>query len=364
MNMPPKKVLIVDDEEDLTWTLTRKLSKDNNEFEILAVNSGKEALEILNQIAVDMVVTDVRMPEVSGLELLQRVKQQYPFTKVVIMTAYGSSDVQKEANSRGCFQYIEKPFEINDLKQIILEGLGEKGGFKGNVSDFQLSDLIQLNCLGRLTIALKVKHGNEEGTIYFKDGNIVHAEKNGLEGEEAFYHIMGWKSGEFSVIRDVKIPGESISTGWQSLLLEGLRRADENSPLAREDKEQEKYWRHKKIESVLNKLKKTEGVKHILIHSKVGDPIFYVGMFNQDRDKITELGEEVSALMRNFENAKRVLNNQSLKYWEVQLDSYTMFLHKIPYHNAFFTLIGNNNLDSGYTRLEIRKSLMLIAQLV
>lgn len=364
MNTLPKKVLIVDDEEDLTWTLTRKLSKDNKQFETLAVNSGKEALEILNQIPVDLVVTDVRMPEVSGLELLQKIKQKFPYTKVVIMTAYGSSDVQKEANTRGCFQYIEKPFEIGDLKEIITEALDEKGGFTGSVSDFQLSDLIQLNCLGRLTIALRVRHGNEQGAIYFKDGNIVHAEKNGLSGEEAFYQIMAWKSGEFTVNRDVKIPRETISTGWQSLLLEGLRRVDENSPIARDDEKQEKYWRLKKIESILGKLKKTEGVKHILIHSKAGEPIFYVGMFNEDRKKISELGEEVATMMKNFEGSKRVLNNQALRNWEVQLDNYTLFLYKVPYHNVFLTVVGNNNLDSGYARLEIRKSLSLVAQLI
>ncbi|NIT57564.1 MAG: response regulator, partial [Aliifodinibius sp.] len=102
-------------------------------------------------------VTDVRMPEVSGLELLRKIKGKYPSTKVIIMTAYGSSTVRHEATTRGCFQYIEKPFEINDLRQTILDGLREQKGFQGSVSDFQLSDLIQLNCLGRLTISLTIK---------------------------------------------------------------------------------------------------------------------------------------------------------------------------------------------------------------
>ena len=69
-----KRVLIVDDEEDLTWTLARKLSKDQDKFQLITVNSGREAKEVLSQLPVDLVITDVRMPEVSGLELLEEIK--------------------------------------------------------------------------------------------------------------------------------------------------------------------------------------------------------------------------------------------------------------------------------------------------
>ncbi|RMF60569.1 MAG: response regulator [Calditrichaeota bacterium] len=197
-----KRVLIVDDEEDLTWTLQKKLSKDKDVFEVICVNSGREAIDVLHQLPVNLVITDVRMPEVSGLDLLTEIKRLYPDTRVIIMTAYGSSDVQKAANERGCFHYIEKPFEINALRQLILDALEERKGFKGSVSDFQLSDIIQLNCLGRLTSALKVTSEEEEGYIYFHEGNIVHAETERLQGEAAFYHIMSWQSGEFTVMRN------------------------------------------------------------------------------------------------------------------------------------------------------------------
>ena len=359
-----RKVLIVDDEEDITWTITRKLSKDNDKFEVLGVNSGKDALELLDKYSIDIVVTDVRMPEVSGLDLLYKIKEKYPSTKVVIMTAYGSSDVQAEANSRGCFQYIEKPFEINDLRDIILEGLEQKTGFNGNVSDFQLSDLIQLNCLGRLTISLVVKHGNEEGTIYFRDGNIVHAEKDELTGEAAFYHIMNWHNGEFSAKRSVSIPKETIFNSWQSLLLESMRRADENSELVRKDKENEKYWRSLKLESVLDKLKKTEGVQHLLLNHRNGEFIFYTGDFGKQKERITDFSNDVFLLLKNFEIGKKILNNQPLEFLEIQLENQIIFLSKIPYQEAFLTIVGSKKVNSGFVRLEIKKTLFQIAQLI
>ena len=143
--------------------------------------------------------------------------------------------------------YLEKPFEINEIREIILEALKEKKGFNGKVSDFQLSDIIQLNCLGRHTLALKVVNEDEVGHIYFNDGNIVHAETNTMEGENAFYYILSWLGGEFSLLQNQKTKQETINKGWQSLLLEALRRADEKSGAAYKNKEQEKQKRIQKI---------------------------------------------------------------------------------------------------------------------
>lgn len=359
-----KKILIVDDEEDITWTLTRRLSRDKDKFEALCANSGREALGILNRVPVDMVITDVRMPEVSGLELLLQIRDRFPSTKVIIMTAYGSSDIQEEANTRGCFQYIEKPFEIEDLRRIILDGLQEEKGFKGSVSDFQLSDIIQLNCLGRLTISLNVRNENERGTIYFRDGNIVHAETKDLAGEAAFHHIMRWKGGEFSVNKESTIPQETIFRSWQSLLLESMRRVDEDSKLVQEDEEREQYWRLLKIKSVLSRLSKAEGVRHILLHSQEGAPIFYSGVFDKKKEKIDALGDEFASMMESFQKSKKILNNQSIEFWEVQLENDIVFLYKIPFQDAFLTLVGDKQLNREFVRLEIKNSLKQIAQLI
>ncbi|UCF64705.1 MAG: response regulator, partial [bacterium] len=254
-----RRVLIVDDEEDLTWTLSKKLSKDSDKFQLVCVNSGGEAIEVMNQLPVDLVITDVRMPEVSGLELLVQIKDRYPQTRVIIMTAYGSDDVKREASQRGCFRYLEKPFEINELRTLILEGLSQDKGFNGSVADFQLSDIIQLNCLGRLTSALEVKHDHESGQIFFDSGNIVHAETNHLSGESAFYHIMGWAGGEFTVKRNVKSPVESIDKGWQSLLLEAMRQVDEHSDKVIEQKEKEKRRRIRDIQNLLRPIQNSRG---------------------------------------------------------------------------------------------------------
>jgi DNA-binding response OmpR family regulator len=229
MSKDLKKVLIVDDEETLTWSMAKSLSKDKDKYEVLIANNGKEALSLLRRNKIDLVISDIRMPDINGLDLLVEIKIEHPQTKVIIMTAYGSSDVQKEANRRGSLFYIEKPFEISDIRKIILDLIGRKKGFHGKVFDVQLTDIIQMNCLGRLTTALVITREGEKGVIYFNEGEVIHAECGEQKGTEAFYKILGWDEGEFVSNIGFIPPLQSIQQSWEHLLFEAMRKNDEKS---------------------------------------------------------------------------------------------------------------------------------------
>jgi YesN/AraC family two-component response regulator len=222
-----KKVLIVDDEETLTWSMAKSLSKDKDKYEVIIANNGKEALTLLRNNKIDLVISDIRMPDINGLDLLVKIKKDYPDTKVIIMTAYGSSDVQKEANRRGSLYYVEKPFEISDIRKIIIDLIGKKKGFQGKVFGLQLTDIIQMNCLSRVTTALTFTKDSEKGVIYLNEGEIVHAECGEEQGTDAFYKIMSWQEGEFvSNIGNVS-PLQTIHQSWEHLLVEAMRKSDD-----------------------------------------------------------------------------------------------------------------------------------------
>jgi DNA-binding response OmpR family regulator len=222
-----KKVLIVDDEETLTWSMAKSLSRDRDKYGVEIANNGKEALDVLSKMPIDLVISDIRMPDINGLDLLVQVKRDFPKTKVIIMTAYGSSDVQKEASRRGSLHYIEKPFEINEIRKLILDLIKERGGFEGKLFDLQLTDIVQMNCLGRVTTSLVITKDDHRGVIYFNDGEIVHAECDDMVGEEAFYNILRWQEGKFVSNIGVLPPRETISSTWEHLLVEGMKRKDE-----------------------------------------------------------------------------------------------------------------------------------------
>jgi DNA-binding response OmpR family regulator len=248
-----KKVLIVDDEETLTWSMAKSLSRDRDKYGVEIANNGKEALDVLNKMPIDLVISDIRMPDINGLDLLVRVRRDFPKTKVIIMTAYGSSEVQKEASKRGSLHYIEKPFEINEIRKLILDLIKERGGFEGKLFDLQLTDIVQMNCLGRVTTSLVITKDDHGGVIYFNDGEIVHAECDDIVGEEAFYTILGWQEGKFVSNIGVVPPRETISSTWEHLLVEGMKRKDEGGTAGSEIKKGEEPRRKETPVNVVDK---------------------------------------------------------------------------------------------------------------
>jgi len=195
----------------------------------MIANDGRDALNLLNKNKIDVVISDIRMPDINGLDLLVKIKKDYPQTSVVIMTAYGSPDIQKEANRRGSLFYIEKPFEITDIRKIIIDLIEKKKGFQGELVGLQLTDIIQMNCLSRLTTALIVTRNGEKGIIYFNEGEVIHAECGVEKGTDAFYEILSWEEGEFVSNMGVLTPTKTIYQSWEHLLVEAMRRNDEKN---------------------------------------------------------------------------------------------------------------------------------------
>ncbi|HHP7234756.1 MAG TPA: sigma-54-dependent transcriptional regulator [Desulfobacterales bacterium] len=106
-------ILIVDDEKNYPRILGAVLEEEG--FEIQTANSGKEALEILEASDVDLVLTDMKMPSMDGIELLEKIKTKDPELPVIMMTAYGTVDKAVEAMQKGAYSYILKPFDNERL---------------------------------------------------------------------------------------------------------------------------------------------------------------------------------------------------------------------------------------------------------
>ena len=119
-----KKMLIVDDEETLTYSLYQSFILAKRDYEVVTAASGEEATEKLTKEQYDLVITDISMPGMSGLELLGLIKEKFPRTEVIIMTAYGSQEKREEAMRIGAKYYVEKPFEIKEIKQLVMNILG------------------------------------------------------------------------------------------------------------------------------------------------------------------------------------------------------------------------------------------------
>ena len=113
----PEKVLLVDDEKDFVTTLSERL--EMRDVEPAVVYSGEEALSLLEEEIPDVMVLDLRMPGIDGIEVLKKVKQEHPSVAVIILTGHGSEKDRELCMSLGAFAYLEKPVDIDELSDTM-----------------------------------------------------------------------------------------------------------------------------------------------------------------------------------------------------------------------------------------------------
>jgi len=118
------RVLLVDDETEFLETLIKRIRKRN--VDIMGVNSGEEALKALARSQVDVVVLDVRMPGMDGIETLRALKKAYPLVEVIMLTGHASVEAAVEGMELGAFDYLMKPMQIDDLLYKIQDAYKKK----------------------------------------------------------------------------------------------------------------------------------------------------------------------------------------------------------------------------------------------
>jgi len=111
------RIMVIDDEQIVGKRLKPALEKGGHQVETF--EDGRSALQRFDEIPFDIVVTDIRMDEIDGIEILEQVLAKSSRTKVIIITGYATVEVAREALSRGAFDFIAKPFKPNDLRVII-----------------------------------------------------------------------------------------------------------------------------------------------------------------------------------------------------------------------------------------------------
>jgi DNA-binding NtrC family response regulator len=115
------KILIVDDEMNMRLVLAAMLKREG--YEVASASDGSEALQILKSGRIAAVITDLKMPRIDGMELLNRVRQEYPEVPVIMITAHGTVATAVEALKKGALDYITKPFELEDLKNVVSKAI-------------------------------------------------------------------------------------------------------------------------------------------------------------------------------------------------------------------------------------------------
>src|ERR1051325_6209062 len=126
------KLLLIDDEPDVQYSFRRIL--DPASIELSTASSGEQGLALIPKLKPDLVIMDVRMGGLSGLETLRRIRESDGKLPVIIMTAYGTTQTAIEAMKLGAYDYLLKPFDVPRLKQLVFDALKASRDMKQIVS--------------------------------------------------------------------------------------------------------------------------------------------------------------------------------------------------------------------------------------
>jgi CheY-like chemotaxis protein len=218
-----KKILVVDDEEIARASLAFALRAGLSGCIVLPAGSGWEALEVLASETVDLVITDLRMPEMDGLELILFLRRNFPGLPAIVVS--GRTNATEEAIKVGSLDCFTKPFNMDALCRRVGELLAET--VKGRVENINLASFLQLLEIERKTCALKIESAGRTGKLFFRGGRLIDAATDGLGSEEAALEIVTWEDADIEIANLAPGFAATIEAQLCSLLVEAVLRKDE-----------------------------------------------------------------------------------------------------------------------------------------
>jgi CheY-like chemotaxis protein len=232
-------VLFVDDSMAFLETFSKLCSVfSNNTWEIHSAPTADRALAILQESPIDLVVLDIGIPVVDGLQLLGIINQRYPGLKLAVMTGSATESNRAACLANGAELFIEKPVSADGIKVVFnllndLMSWAHRDGFSGALRQVGMQDVIQMECIGRRSSILEIRNRELRGQIYIEAGVITHAAVGTLVGQQAFFRLLSLSGGEFKVKPFQAPPQRTIQDRWEFLLMEAARACDEETVLIR-----------------------------------------------------------------------------------------------------------------------------------
>ncbi len=220
-----KRVLIVDDEKSFLLSLKDGLSSNGNSYQVLTAENGREAVAVLRALPIDLLVTDLKLPEMDGFELLAWVSRHQPQLPVIVMTAFGTPEIEARLASLDTLQYLEKPLDLGMLQAGIANGL--EAGTKSYIRGITLATFLQLMSAEKKNCTLKITSEGQVGYLYIGKGELFDAEFAQLKGEEAAMEIVAWENAEIEMDGICRRQRPAIELPLEHLLIEAFRRKDE-----------------------------------------------------------------------------------------------------------------------------------------
>jgi len=218
-------VLLVDDEEFFLRSVVDGFAAHPSKVQVLTAPNGRVALQILERATVDLVVTDLKMPELDGFALVAELSRTRPALPILVMTAFGTPELEARLERNGISQCLDKPVDFPALAAKVFETLAASA--TGHLRGITLATLLQMIELDRKTCTVQVTAEGRRGTLAFRAGELLDAATGTLRGDAAALEILAWDQGAIDLAPGSAPRTRAVTGRLPELLLEAFRRRDE-----------------------------------------------------------------------------------------------------------------------------------------
>ena len=225
------KILVLDDDSDWLALCRELLAALPSRPEILTANTAKRALALLETEPFRLLVCDLKMPRMDGLQVLSIVRRRFPELRTVVLSGLEDEEFRSRAYALGVdLFWLKTDMQVNS--QMFLDciesllGRDMEGGFRG-IQSKSLMDIIQMECLSRSSTVLRITRGPLVAKLWIQDGELIDAETDGARGEAAFHRVLAWRTGTFENLPAEPDRERTIQKPVNALLLESAQNMDE-----------------------------------------------------------------------------------------------------------------------------------------
>lgn len=223
-------VLLVDDEEFFLKSMVDGFASARSRLKVLTAPNGRAALAVLRSTPVDLVVTDLKMPELDGFQLVAELSRTHPGLPVVVMTAFSTAPLEEQLKDAGVSLVLDKPIDFPALSKKVFEVLAASAS--GHLRGISLATLLQMVEADRKTCTVNVSAGGRRGWLAFRGGELLDAATGALRGDPAALEILGWDGAAIDLAPTSGQRTRQVTQRLAELLMEAFRLRDEKARAA------------------------------------------------------------------------------------------------------------------------------------
>jgi CheY-like chemotaxis protein len=296
------KILLLDDDVKLLEMYQQLLTQLPSQPEVLTASTGSRAMAMLESDSFRLLICDLKMPKMDGLQVLSIVRRKYPQLRTVALTGVTDEQFRSRAYALGVDLFWHKPGSEQEIKMFMeclesLLGREVDNGFRG-VQSKSLVDIIQLECISQSSSVLRITNNSLTGKIWILEGEVIDAEADELQNEPAFHKILSWRAGSFESLPAEPDRTRTIFKSYNGLLLETAQALDESTAAQTENPSNA-------AASSLAQLSQVDGVEFVLamrpgeekpeVARGLENPERMTAWSRQSLDRFRELGEALHA---------------------------------------------------------------------